>query len=65
MQPVTVNGSSQLLTAAELAERWQLPTSWVYTATRDGRLPTVRLGRYYRYRLDAIEQFEKAGGVRL
>ncbi len=65
MEPVTVNGSSQLLTADELAQRWQLPTSWVYAATRDERLPTVRLGRYVRFRLDAIEQFERAGGLRL
>jgi excisionase family DNA binding protein len=53
----------RLLTADELAERWQLPKSWVYAATRDGRIPTVRLGRYYRYRLEAIEQFEREGGL--
>ena len=63
MQAVTFNGSSRLLTADELAERWQLPRSWVYAATRDKRLPTVRLGRYYRYRLDAIEDFERNGGL--
>ena len=48
----------QLLTAEQLAERWQVPTSQVYRLTRDGAIPAVKLGRYYRYRLDAIEQFE-------
>ena len=59
----TAATSDRLLTADELAERWQLPKSWVYAATRDGRIPTVRLGRYYRYRLEAIEQFEREGGL--
>ena len=47
----------QLLTAEQLAERWQVPKSHVYRLTR-GRDPAVRLGRYYRYRLDEIEAFE-------
>lgn len=47
-----------LLTADQLAERWQVPKSHVYRLTRDGAIPAVRLGRYYRYRLDAIERFE-------
>ena len=52
----------RLLTAEDLAERWQVPTSQVYRLTRAGRLPVVRLGRYYRYRLQAVEDFEQAGG---
>lgn len=51
--------STQLLTAEELAERWQVPLSQVYRLTRAGRLPVVRLGRYYRYRPDVIERFER------
>jgi excisionase family DNA binding protein len=61
--PVDAATAGRLLTADELAARWQLPKSWVYAATRDGRIPAVRLGRYYRYRLGAIESFEAAGGV--
>jgi excisionase family DNA binding protein len=45
---------SQLLAA----ERYQIPISQVYRLTRDGAIPAVRLGRYYRYRLDHLEQFE-------
>jgi excisionase family DNA binding protein len=50
--------SVRLLTAEELAERWQVRPSHVYRLTRDGAVPAVRLGRYYRYRLDAVERFE-------
>lgn len=50
--------SPQLLTANQLAERWQVPRSHVYRLTRTGQVPTVRIGRYYRYRLDIIEAFE-------
>jgi excisionase family DNA binding protein len=48
----------RLLTADQLAVRWQVPTSHVYRLTRQGEIPAVKLGRYYRYRLDAIERFE-------
>jgi len=50
--------ASQLLTADQLAERWQVPKSHVYRLTREGVIPAVKLGRYYRYRLDAIERWE-------
>jgi excisionase family DNA binding protein len=48
----------QLLTADQLADRWQVPKSHVYRLTREGEIPAVKLGRYYRYRLDAIERWE-------
>lgn len=54
--------SAQLLTAEQLAERWQVKESHVYRLTRAGEIPAVRLGRYYRYRLDAIERFECGEG---
>jgi excisionase family DNA binding protein len=52
-------GLTQLLTADELAARWQVPKSHVYRLTREGRIPTVRLGRYYRYRISAVEAWER------
>ena len=58
--PVT---ASRLWTAEELAERWQVPKAHVYRLTREGLLPTVRLGRYYRDSVAAIEAFEAAGGT--
>jgi excisionase family DNA binding protein len=47
--------SSPLLTAAEVAALLGVPTSWVYAETRAGRIPSVSLGRYRRYRREAIE----------
>jgi excisionase family DNA binding protein len=55
--------TARLLTADDLAERWQVPKSHVYRLTRDAKIPTVKLGRYYRYRLDAIEAFELGATV--
>lgn len=54
---------SVLLTADDLAERWQVGKAHVYRLTRDGVVPAVRLGRYYRYRLEAVVEFEAGGGV--
>jgi excisionase family DNA binding protein len=51
---------SPLITAQEVAALLGVPASWVYAATRDGRIPTVRLGRYYRYRREAIEDWIEA-----
>lgn len=57
------NGTDRLLTAEDLAERWQVAKSHVYRLTRDGKVPAVRIGRYFRYRLAAIEAFEADGGA--
>lgn len=52
--------AAQLLTAEDLAERWQVKVAWVYAKTRSGEIPRVPLpGRYYRYRLETIEAFER------
>jgi len=55
--------ASRLLTAGDLAERWQVQKAHVYRLTRSGQLPTVKLGRYCRYELGAVEAFETAGGT--
>jgi hypothetical protein len=50
---------SRLLTPSELAERWQVPTGWIYAKCRTGELPKVPLpGKYIRLRLDVVERFE-------
>jgi excisionase family DNA binding protein len=59
----TPTTAAQLLTADQLAVRWQVPRAQVYRLTREGSLPSVKLGKYYRYRLDAIEEFEREGGL--
>lgn len=55
--------TGRLLTADQLAERWQVAPSHVYRLTREGAIPFVKLGRYYRYRVDAIERFELGDDV--
>ena len=51
--------SGQLLTAEQLADRWQVATSHVYRLTREGQIPSVKLGRYVRFSPAAIEAFER------
>jgi excisionase family DNA binding protein len=58
--------SDHLLDATELAERWSVPTSWVREATRAGKIPCVRLGRYVRYRAETCDAWleeQEAGGA--
>ena len=50
--------TGRLLTAEDLAERWQVTRAQVYRLAREGRVPTVPIGRYYRFRLAAIEAWE-------
>ena len=47
--------SERLLTAREVAALLAVPESWVREATREGKLPHLRLGRYRRYQIAAIE----------
>lgn len=54
--PVDFN-PTRLLTATEVAERLRVTTAWVYAATRANRVPHVRLGRYVRFRADAIDRW--------
>ena len=54
--------ASQLLTADDLATRWQVPKAHVYRLAREGKVPTVQIGRYYRFQTQVIEAWEQAGG---
>lgn len=53
-------GADSLLTAAQVAQLLGVPVSWVYEQSRRGQIPTVTLGRYRRYRLEAIEAWVEA-----
>jgi excisionase family DNA binding protein len=52
----TARDAENLLTAGELAEHLNLAESWVRTEERAGRLPSVRFGRYVRFRLRDVER---------
>lgn len=59
---MTASTDDHLLTAEQVAERWQVPRSQVYRLAREGRLPAVTIGRYYRFRMTMLEQWEENGG---
>ena len=47
------NSTGRLLTVEELAERLNLPASWIYAHTRKRSgdpIPGFRLGKYWRFR---------------
>ena len=48
---------TRLLTAREVADRLGVTTAWVWAQTRAGRIPHVQLGRYRRFREEAIEEW--------
>jgi excisionase family DNA binding protein len=52
--------NNPLLTAAQVAELLGVPVTWVYEQARRGRIPTVTLGRYRRFRREAIEAWVAA-----
>lgn len=52
-----VPAGAALLTAEDVAEMTGMGVDWIYAQSRRGRIPTVKLGRYRRYRLEAIEQW--------
>ena len=52
--------ASEILTADQLADRWQVEKGWIYAKVRSGELPNIPLpGKYVRFRLDTIEAFER------
>ena len=50
------DSAENLLTAGDLAKHLHLPESWVRTEERLGRIPSVRLGKYVRFRLSEVER---------
>jgi excisionase family DNA binding protein len=47
--------SEKLFTAGELAERLNLPESWIRCEERAGRIPGIRAGKYVRFKLSDVE----------
>jgi excisionase family DNA binding protein len=54
-----------LLTADAVAELLGVTPAWVYAQSRAGTIPTVKLGRYYRYSRTSLERWivtQEVGG---
>jgi excisionase family DNA binding protein len=58
----TAPKAGALLTAQQLAELMSVPVSQIWRLSRRGALPVVHVGRYYRYRLDEVELWQRNGG---
>jgi excisionase family DNA binding protein len=59
LRAVANGHGAELLTPEELAERMKLPVSWVYEQSRQGNIPTHRLGRYLRFSLTEVLESQK------
>jgi len=46
-----------VLTAVEVAAVLRMTPAWVYSETRQGRIPHMRFGRRFRYRRSTIESW--------
>jgi excisionase family DNA binding protein len=49
--------TNRLLTAEEVADCLGVTPRWAYNEARAGRLPHVRLGRYVKFRGEAIDDW--------
>jgi excisionase family DNA binding protein len=49
--------SPTLLSAEEAANRWNVPRTWISEMARQGKLPSVKLGHYVRFRPEDLEEF--------
>jgi hypothetical protein len=58
------NGNgAELFTPEKLAEKMKLPVSWVYEQSRQGNIPTHRIGRYLRFSLAEVLESQKKKGA--
>jgi excisionase family DNA binding protein len=51
---------ADLLDAEAVARMLGVPKTWIYEHSRKGLIPTVTLGRYRRFRREAIEAWIEA-----
>lgn len=50
--------TERLLTLDQVADRWQVAKGLLYRMTEDGRLERVKIGKYVRIPLAAVEAYE-------
>ena len=54
-----------LLTVQDVARRFNVPVSWVYTKAEANELPHFKVGRYIRFRTSDVEVYlaaQRRGG---
>jgi len=52
--------SDHLLTVSDIAKQLAVPESWVYSKAEDGSLPSLKIGRYRRFRASEIARWLEA-----
>jgi len=62
LQALTDGKKMELVSPEELAERLKTPVSWVYEQSRQGNIPTHRVGRYIRFNLQEVIESQKQHG---
>ena len=51
----TIAALTTLLDPRQVAEMLNVPVSWIYSAAERGDLPSLKIGKYRRFRRDEIE----------
>ena len=54
-EPAAPAASEVLLDSAQLAAALGVPATWVEQSAREGRIPSIRCGRYVRFSRAAVE----------
>lgn len=55
----------EILTIEELSEYLKIPRSTLYKLCQEGRIPSQKVGRHWRFRKDTIDKWldESSGGI--
>ena len=56
-QELALSLEQPLMKAEQAAALLNVPPSWVRDASREGRLPHIRVGRHFRYERMALERW--------
>ena len=54
--------TEEIITIDELAQRWKVAKSWVYTRTREsgpGSIPRIKLGKYLRFDWSQVQDWAR------
>jgi excisionase family DNA binding protein len=61
-EPLGGGRLGEFMTVEDVAEMLRINKSTVYRMAKAGRIPATRVGRQWRFRLSALEEFLDAGG---
>lgn len=61
-EPLGGGRLAEFMTVEDVADMLRINKSTVYRMAKGGRIPATRVGRQWRFRLSALEDFLDAGG---